>query len=82
MSRQIDLTKPLSDEDREYLDTRSRQDLIALNDEQFGDSDEAEDEYSDMTNEALRAELGERELSQSGTKAELIARLREDDAAE
>lgn len=41
MSRQIDMTKPLSDEDREYLETRARQDLIAQNDEQFGvESDE------------------------------------------
>lgn len=32
MSRKIDLSKPLSDEDREYLLTRGRNDLIAQND--------------------------------------------------
>jgi len=31
MSRQIDLTKPLSDEDRDYLLKRDRHDLLAQN---------------------------------------------------
>lgn len=40
------------------------------------DSDE---DYEEWTNEDLRDELERRELSKSGNKAELIARLREDD---
>lgn len=38
MSRSIDLSKKLSAEDREYLLTRGRNDLINANDEQFGSS--------------------------------------------
>lgn len=42
--------------------------------------DEPDDDYDEWTAEELRKELAKRELSQSGNKAELIARLREDDA--
>jgi hypothetical protein len=45
-------------------------------------ADEPDDDYDDWTAEQLRKELANRELSQSGNKAELIARLREDDADE
>lgn len=37
--------------------------------------------YEDWTNDELRRELANRELSKSGSKAELIARLAEDDDA-
>lgn len=160
MSRQVDITKPLSDEDRAYLESRARHDLLAQNDRitndrstdpapevvndghtgdvdpfkeddgsdllagthpgetpvnpiqaiesrgtsdlgdedkdpdevypvnvepsiQAGDGDAAsteDDEYSDMTNEELREELESRDLSKSGSKAEMQARLRKDDA--
>lgn len=40
MSRSIDLTKRLSAEDREYLDSRGRNDLIEQNDRQFGKASE------------------------------------------
>jgi SAP domain-containing protein len=40
------------------------------------------DDYDEWTNEELRDELEKRELSKSGNKAELVARLREDDEAE
>jgi hypothetical protein len=43
------------------------------------DEDEVED-YSEMTNEALRAELSTRGLDVTGKKSELIKRLEEDDA--
>ena len=49
----------------------------------FTEEDEDEstgDGYADWTNEALRKELGNRELSKSGAKDELVARLEEDDA--
>lgn len=43
-----------------------------------GDSD---DDYDDWTNDELKEELGSRELSKSGNKGELVARLRESDEA-
>lgn len=46
-----------------------------------GDADEESPDkpYVEWTNDQLRDELGDRELSKSGSKAELIARLEEDD---
>lgn len=46
------------------------------------EEDEVEEEipYEQWKNEDLRAELLERKLSLEGTKAEMAARLREDDA--
>ena len=38
--------------------------------------------YEDMSNDDLRAELASRDLAVSGSKADLIARLEEDDASE
>lgn len=52
-----------------------------------GDEDPDEDEepagdgYDDMVGDDLREELRKRELPVSGTNDELVARLREDDAA-
>jgi hypothetical protein len=46
-----------------------------------GNGGETATEYADMTNADLQAELESRGLATSGTKAELIARLEEDDAA-
>jgi hypothetical protein len=99
------MTKRLSDADREYLETRARQDLIAQNDDEHGvdpddnegdlssreaeqanlqieEAEVIEDDYSEMTNEELREELAGRDLSTGGNKAELQARLREDDEKE
>jgi hypothetical protein len=42
--------------------------------------DGLEDDYDEMTHDEFRDLLGSRELSKSGNKDELIARLREDDA--
>lgn len=42
--------------------------------------DEPTDEYDTWTNDQLRDELAERELPTSGNKAELVARLRDDDS--
>lgn len=43
------------------------------------DGDSPDDGYESFSNEELREMLHERELSTTGKKAELIARLREDD---
>lgn len=95
MSRQIDWTKPLSDEDRAWAAQFSlHHPLIAANDEQHSDADDSlagadldgdgtVSEYEAMTVAQLKAECEDRDppLATSGTKAELIARLKADDAA-
>lgn len=133
MSKQVDLEKPLSDEDRDYLESRAMHREIAENDARFADgdpvsersgltgeepaygvpagshpeavgvgqggvlarsdpaadrraaesaADDEEDEYSEMTVAELQDELEKRDLPKSGKKAELAARLREDDDEE
>ena len=44
--------------------------------------DDGDQPYEDMTNPELQDLLEERGLSKSGNKAELVARLAEDDAAD
>lgn len=61
--------------------------LAAMKAEQgAGDADEDDEDeeldYESMSNDDLRAELARRELSVSGKKEDLIARLEEDDASE
>ena len=46
-----------------------------------GNGNGEETDYSELTNADLQAELESRDLATSGTKAELIARLEEDDAS-
>jgi hypothetical protein len=53
------------------------EDDTADDDDPLGENDS---KYSGMTNDDLRGELEDRELSRSGSKAELIARLEENDA--
>lgn len=51
--------------------------------EDLGDSDDdLEESYDDLTKDQLKELCEERELPVSGNKAELIARLEEDDATE
>lgn len=89
MSRQIDISKPLSKADRQYLQDRGRlpEDVEPVtDDDDASDSspaDEGEDvAYEDMSKDALQAECAERELPTSGNKETLIARLVEDDESE
>lgn len=42
MSKQVDLTRPITDEEREYLKLRAREDEIVVNDRQFGHLKDAE----------------------------------------
>jgi hypothetical protein len=53
MTKQIDLDKPLSDEDRAWLKERSQMDLIAANDRQFG-KDEPEVEETEGGGQVLQ----------------------------
>lgn len=47
MSRQIDLTKPLSDEDRQYLVDRARHHDLALNEEYLAEQEAAKEPIDD-----------------------------------
>lgn len=51
-------------------------------DEGDDDGDDEGDNYEDLNKDDLKAALAERDLPTSGTKDELIARLREDDDSE
>lgn len=62
--------------------------LARMKAEQAADEDESDEEddeemdYESMSNDDLRAELARRDLSVSGKKEDLIARLEADDASE
>jgi SAP domain len=89
MSRQIDITQPLSDEDRQYLVDRhhvvalERNAAFVAGASVAGDEreEEKEDEdgpdLEDMTVQQLQEVLRKRDLPVSGTKDELLARLLE-----
>jgi len=118
MGRNIDLTQPLSDEDRQWLEDRGDYTALRRAAEAAGESDEEPDEadeadedsqdsededsdddsddddseddesdeddedavaYEDLTNAQLAELLEARDLPKSGTKAEMVARLIEDD---
>lgn len=51
-----------------------------IEEEDLDPEDEEEVPYTEWTNDELRAELVKRKLSLDGKKADLIARLEEDDA--
>lgn len=90
MARDIPMDGPLTAEDRKYMEDRGRYAEIERLDNEFGrlDVDENEtdevtepaDEYDAFTNKELQAELEGRGLDSRGNKAEMIARLRENDA--
>jgi hypothetical protein len=92
MSRNIDLTKPLSPEDEQYLRDRDRFRDIELakantakasapadSDSPSPVGDELPDDYNDWTKDQLTEELKARQLAVSGNKDELVARLVADD---
>jgi hypothetical protein len=98
MGKNIDLSQPLSAEDRTWLEERGKygdlrvaDDLAAAANAPAPEAEpEAEPEetggedsetYGTWTKAQLQYELQTRDLAQSGTKAELVARLEEDDAA-
>lgn len=92
MSREIPMDQPLTEEDRAYLHARGQHATVEMLDEKYpADAEEAEaeeetgDNYDDTTAwkvADLKAELEKRELPATGNRAELVARLRESDAAE
>ena len=108
MSRQIDPSKPLSDDDRRYLLAHGEDAVVARFDERFpedapeepeefapgmsgtgdGTGEDTEDPgYEEWSADDLRAEIDERneqsgrttKISKAGSRADMAARLREDD---
>lgn len=106
MSREIDRSKPLSDDDRRYLLAHGEDGLVQIMDERFpddapespeefapdlsgtGDGTGEEDPgYEEWSADDLRAEIDERneqdgrttKISKAGSRADMAARLREDD---
>lgn len=90
MSRQIDFSQPLSDEDREYLHMRGEHARVEQMDRDFPPVDDEDDEdeadevedYATWKKAELVAEATRRELDASGNVDVLRARLMESDAAE
>lgn len=105
MSRQIDPSKPLSDDDRRYLLAHGEDARVATFDERFPDDAPEEPEefapdttgtasgtgeedpgYEEWSADDLRAEIDERnegretKISKAGSRADMAARLRADDA--
>lgn len=82
MSRQVPEDRPLSKADRAYLiQLGTKQSLIERLDADFpAGSTPVGDEYEGMTKDELMALLEERGLPKSGSKGDVIARLRADDA--
>lgn len=94
MSRYVDPTKPLSDEDRAYLLSRGYEEQVANQDRRFADGEDGEievptelevdddlPEYNEMSLGDLQDECRKRELPITGNKAQLVKRLEDDDAA-
>ena len=90
MALQIDLSKPLSAEDREYLIARGRRHLVLQNDRQFAgqkssspapqgsktpEQAEWESQVNDLTVAELRDELSNRGLETKGNQETLRKRL-------
>ena len=92
MGREIDLTKPLSAEDREWLEQRGKYGDLRIADEynppaaadsepDEGETSDSGSDYDGWSKAQLQYELSTRDLTTTGTKAELVERLLEDDAA-
>lgn len=62
MSKQVDLSRPITDEEREYLIIRAREDDIIANDRQFGGLKDAEKRKLQQRSE--EADLEEDEYQQ------------------
>lgn len=60
MSRQIDITKPLSDEDREYLKSRNRLDELAFVEAQESGEELTPERMAELEQKALEEQMGQR----------------------
>lgn len=83
MGREIDLTQPLSAEDRAWLEERGKYGDLRIANEYNAPQPEGEDAevsesgtaYDDWTKAQLQYEAHARDLSTTGTKADLVERL-------
>lgn len=92
MSRKVPYDRPLTDEDRAYLEMRGEHARVEQLDRDYPpesdvDVDEDDDQemeevedYADWKKQDLVAEAKERDLDSSGTAEELRARLMQHDA--
>lgn len=85
MSKQLDLTKPLSQEQIDELLTKwpveKVEYWVALaSGSEFGEEPDEEVEYGDLTVPELQDRLRSRDLPTAGNKQELVDRLEEADA--
>lgn len=86
MSRQIDLTRALSDEDRAYLEMRGDHARVEQMDrdfppgEELDEEDEEVEDYAEWNKAELVTELKHRELDSNGRVEELRERLMLNDA--
>lgn len=93
MVRKIEGNEPTSVDDALYLHARgklptpagvnNREQLIESFEETYGDGASSDDDesYDALSVDELKDELKARELSTSGNKKDLVARLEEDDEA-
>lgn len=94
MSRQVDLTAPLSEDDRNYLHSRGLHTTVERVDAEHGtevpsegDGEEEPLNYNEWTVQELQDEIRDRnmnrpvdnQLSVAGKKPDLVARLEADD---
>lgn len=90
MGREIDLTQPLSAEDREWLEQRGKYGDLRIANEynaptaedtaEDGEVSDSGSAYDGWTKAQLQYELSVRDLSTTGTKADLVERLLASDA--
>lgn len=87
MAQDVPRDRPLTSQEREYLHSRGQHQRVEAQDAAYGveeEDAEATDNYDDTSAwkvDDLRDELKRRELDTTGKRAELIERLRADDAA-
>lgn len=60
MSRQVDITKPLTPEDRIYLEARNRQDELAYVDAMESGEDLSPERQAELEQRALEEQMGKR----------------------
>jgi hypothetical protein len=84
MSKQLDLTKPLPQEEIDDLLTKHPIEKVEYwvavsSGSEFGEESSEDTDYGDLTVPELQDRLRERDLSTTGNKQELVDRLEDSD---